>query len=125
MSALIISNTAIRQDAQGRYCLNDLHKAAVASGANERTKEPGKFLASTQTQELITELTSTQNLGTAPVSTIIGGSNPGTYVCKELVYAYAMWISPRFHLAVIRAYDAMVTGQAPPAADRSQRCGPG
>lgn len=26
--ALTIANTTIRQDAEGRYCLNDLHKAA-------------------------------------------------------------------------------------------------
>ncbi|MDI1390068.1 KilA-N domain-containing protein, partial [Escherichia coli] len=72
----------------GRYSLNDLHRAAVASGANARTKEPGKFLSSQQTVELVHELTNTQNLGVDPVSVIHGGNERGTYVCKELVYAY-------------------------------------
>lgn len=112
MNALIISDISIRQDSAGRYCLNDLHKAAVAIGANERTKEPAKFFSSPQTVDLVAELDDTQNLGIAPVNAIKGGNNQGTYVCKELVYAYAMWISPAFNLKVIRAYDAMASAPA-------------
>lgn len=112
---LIVAGVGIKQDAEGRYCLNDLHRAAVSSGANARSKEPNKFFASPQTTELVKELSDTQNSGIAPVNAIRGGIEQGTYVCKELIYAYAMWISAAFHLKVIRAYDAMVT--APPAID--------
>ncbi len=113
MRELSIFNKSIRTDGDGRYCLNDLHRAAVAAGANKRSKEPGKFLASPQTKRLVnllTEETITQNLGNAPVARNVGGdvSETGTYVVKELVYGYAMWISPEFHLQVIRAYDKQV-----------------
>lgn len=109
--AIVITSISIHQDSDGRFSLNDLHTAAVKSGANKRTKEPSKFLSSPQTIELIAELVDTQNAGIAPVSAVRGGLRQGTYVCKELVYAYAMWVSPKFHLEVIRAYDQMQTQQ--------------
>lgn len=60
---------------------------------------------------LVAEMAETCQSGNshfAPVDVIKGGKAPATYVAKELVYAYAMWISPAFHLQVIRAFDTLV-----------------
>jgi len=106
MSALIeIGGIAIAVDADGRYCLNDLHKAA----GSERRHGPALWLENQQTRELVDELSDTG----IPVSVIKGGSLQGTFVCKELVYAYAMWISAKFHLQVIRKFDALTRGEIP------------
>ena len=102
---ITIANTAIRADSEGRYCLNDLHKA---SGGNPNHR-PGEWMRNNQTADLIAEI---ETAGISAVSAKEGRSG-GTYACKELVYAYAMWISPAFHLKVIRAYDDMAQGKAP------------
>lgn len=100
-TALTIASTAIRQDEHGRFCLNDLH---VASGGAER-HGPKYWLKNKQTSELRDEF---PNGGIPPVEATRGRYG-GTYAVRELVYAYAMRVSPKFHLAVIRAYDHMVT----------------
>lgn len=100
MNALTVLTSEIRQF-DGLYSLNDLHKAA----GNARKHQPYLFLRLDTTQALIAEIHSTDLC--SATKTINGGPNRGTYVCKELVYAYAMWISPKFHLTVIRAFDAM------------------
>ena len=104
MSSLLILGNSIRQDSEGRYCLNDCHRA---SGAEKR-HGPSYWLATHGTQELICQL-DVETTGNAVVTQ--EGRNGGTFACKELVYAYAMWISPAFHLQVIRAFDALVTGK--------------
>lgn len=63
---------------------------------------PSYWLTNAQARALVEELATTG----IPVVTVEGAGG-GTYVAKELVYAYAMWISPAFHLKVIRAYDQM------------------
>lgn len=103
---LTIAGTKIKQDADGRFCLNDCHKASRES----ETKRPGNWLKNSQTIELIKEITDARIIA-SPVSTIKGGIEQGTYAVKELVYAYAMWISPAFHLKVIRAYDDLINGR--------------
>jgi hypothetical protein len=98
---LTVCGVDIKQDAEGRYCLNDLHKAA---GGEERHK-PKFFIKLDSTTELAGELEKGGNL---PFE-ITRGHFGGTFVVKELVYAYAMWISPKFHLEVIRSYDRLAT----------------
>lgn len=108
---LIIDGVSIRQDKAGRYCLNDLHQAA--GGLPKHRAQ--YWLGNDQTKELVQELTEAGNPASVenqPVSIIRGGLQQGTYVCKELVYAYGMWISPTFHLKVIRTFDATVTSHA-------------
>lgn len=96
----------IKQDAEGRYCLNDLHRAS----GNARKDEPTNWRNVQSFKDMKAELSTT---GT-PVVVINGGPNRGTYVCEEMVYAYAMWVSAAFSLQVIRTFRDVVTGQLQP-----------
>jgi len=108
---LVIGEFSIRQDEDGRYCLNDLHKAS----GDDKKHFPAYFLRNQQTKDLI-ELIESENYDMQictskkqAVNAVKGkGKEQGTYVVKELVYSYAMWISAKFHLMVIRAYDSLV-----------------
>lgn len=99
MAHLIISSKGIRT-LDGFYSLNDLHKAA----GTEKRHEPNRFIRIEKTKELIEEIERCPEMGIG-AKAIRGGENQGTWVCKELVYAYAMWVSPKFNLEVIRAFD--------------------
>lgn len=98
MTHLTILSKEIRT-LNGLYSLNDLHKAS----GNLNKHRPKYWLDNEQTKALINEITKD---GISPLNVKHGGLNSGTWVCKELVYAYAMWISAKFHLQVIRAFDA-------------------
>ncbi len=94
-SALQISNISVRQDDQGRYCLNDLHKAA----GGQKNHQPSNWLRTQQTQDLIAEIPHIRGIDQK--------KGVGTFAVKELAISYAMWISASFSLKVIRAYDAL------------------
>jgi hypothetical protein len=108
-NSLVVCDTFINQDAEGRYYLNALHKAA----GNDPKDAPAQFFRNDKTTRLIELLKSDVQNCISPINVIKGkfssGIEQGTYVVKPLVYAYAMWISPEFHLHVINAYDALVT----------------
>lgn len=107
---LIIANQTINQH-NGLFSLNDLHK--VSGG--EKRHQPSNFLANQETKALIAEIESENQIA---YHTVQGGNTKivkqGTYVCKELVYRYAMWISAKFSLMVIRAFDKLTGGETIP-----------
>ena len=100
----------------GLYSLNDLHRAS----GNDKKHQPSNFMRNKETKALVEELksecsSSSNMMNKEPVRAVRGvqeNNKPqGTYVCRDLVYRYAMWISPKFALLVIRTFDKLVTGE--------------
>ncbi|HHT7758172.1 KilA-N domain-containing protein [Pasteurella multocida] len=115
MSNLSILNTSIRT-LDNLYSLNDLHKA----NGNDPKHRPSLFARNEQTRELVEQINIENNRSTKVIfalKSIRGGSDiskQGTWACEELVLSYAMWISPKFHLIVLRAFLAMHRGEVKP-----------
>lgn len=108
MNQMMIGGAAVRRDDVGRFYLNDLHQAA----GGEKRHQPSDWLRLKQTTELMEELANSGDSRIYPMHSV-AGRNGGTFVAREMVYAYAMWISAAFHLKVIRAYDALMATPAP------------
>lgn len=102
MSNLVILNTNVRSY-ENLFSLNDLHQVS----GNLAKHKPVLFLRLDTTKALIAEIEKDNQHALK----IIRGTNGGTYACEELVIAYAMWISPKFHLIVLRAFLAMHRNQ--------------
>ena len=106
MSNLAILNTSIRTH-ESLFSLNDIHKA---SGGAEKHR-PSLFIRLDTTQDLISEIQKEVKSTDLIFKTTGGRGLRGTYACEELVLAYATWISPKFHLVVLRAFLAMHRNQ--------------
>lgn len=105
-----ISGMEIREVDGNLFNLNDLHKS---SGGLDKHK-PSLFMQNKQTIDLANEISKVKEF--LPFKKVIGRTG-GTYVCKELVYAYAMWVSPEFNLRVIEEFDRAVSRAAKVADD--------
>ncbi|HGK4750121.1 TPA: KilA-N domain-containing protein [Klebsiella quasipneumoniae] len=90
---------SITSDEDGMFNLNQLHKASGFS----QTKKPSEWLRNSATQALILEVG-------IPATKSKRGKGAGTWAIEQIVYAYAAWISPEFHVAVIEAFTALANG---------------
>jgi len=90
---LSINKIAVAEK-DGLFSLTDLH---TASGGID-IKRPSRWLRLKRTKDLITELSNDLS------EVIKSNKKAGSFGCQELVVAYAMYISPAFEVAVIRAF---------------------
>lgn len=107
-TALTIGGTAVRQVGD-LYSLNDLHRAA---GGEDR-HQPAFFMRREETQALVEEISKSADSQNYAPARSVRGKFGGTYACKEMVIAYAAWISAKFHLKVIRVFLAHSVPQPP------------
>lgn len=107
MSKVIINSVNVRVNDDGLYSLNDLHK----SSGGERKHQIPNFLRHQTTKDIISELSnSSYSRSYKDIVNKTAGRYGGTWVCKELVYSYAMWVSAKFQLRVIQTFDAARSG---------------
>lgn len=105
MSKLIIADTTVGINQDGMYCLNHLHKAAMAQGKATESQRPGAF---TKSQAgFIEEVDAT---GIASVKTVKGGVSQGTWAVELVAMKYAGWIDPSYEVQVYQAVQALKHG---------------
>jgi hypothetical protein len=116
-NALTVGAVQVREE-DGMYSLNDLH---LASGGAQR-HTPAKFIRLEQAKLLIEQIESFPEVDSnqmpkkaSAIRVFNGGTNPGTWACREMVIAYAAWINAAFHLKVIRVFLAQHQRQVTPS----------
>ena len=103
MQEMSIAEHKVKINTNGLYSLNDLYKA---TGGELKKHTPYEFLRRDTTIGLISEIDKSNTVSEPQLTTETkAGRYGGTFVCKELVYAYAMFVDAAFHLKVIRAFD--------------------
>ena len=107
MKTITLFDKTIRQDENGRFCLNDLHKAAMANGFATVSQRPGTFLKSDPVKEFVA-LIDCDAPTSASVKKIKGGSSQGTYATELVALRYAGWISAKVEVEVYKTFQKVI-----------------
>lgn len=94
-----IDTYEVTQNETGLFLMRDLFRASDAPDH----KSPTVFFRQNSTNEII------ELMGGDCINKV-RGSKGGVYACKEVVIAYAMWISPEFYLKVLRTFSKVAEG---------------
>jgi hypothetical protein len=103
-TSLAVFETDVHLDADGRFSLNDIHKAAMAKGHATDSQRPANFLKSAPVSAYIQEI-DRDATGIASVLSLKGGKHQGTYAVRLVALRYAGWLSPKVEVEVYDTFD--------------------
>lgn len=106
---------SVRQDRDGRFSLNDLHRM---SGA-DHTRDPRRWVFLDSTKALIEVLQDQQysNVGKSDIQKVIvstRGGGGGTWAVMPLALAYAGYLSPEFRAACLKVVEERIEEEQNP-----------
>ncbi len=116
VNAIVIESHSIAVKADGMYCLNDLHKAAMALGKATESQRPSNFLK--HQVEFIKAIEADATF-LASVKSIKGGVKQGTWAIEIVAMKYAGWIDASFEVQVYAAAQALRHGDIEKAVELS------
>lgn len=99
---ITVFGTNIRKDAEGRFSLNDLHKAAMAKGHATESQRPGNFLKTDILKVFIKTLNSKTTIQCVKKNT---GATGSSFACAEVFIKYAQWLSPKIGVEVSNLFN--------------------
>jgi len=105
---VIVNGVSVRVDSEGRYCLNDLHAAAVLNGEATESQKPSKFIRSASVRRFIQVLATRGQKRPHDKSQVLliveGGTSKGIWGVEMIAVRYAAWIKPEFEIDVYNTF---------------------
>lgn len=103
---VVVNGVSVRVDDEGRYNLNDLHAAAVATGEATENQRPSQFMRSAQVCRFVDTLSRVQKC--TAVKTINGGLSHGVWALELVAIRYAAWLSAEFEIRVYQTFQTLI-----------------
>lgn len=109
-----IAGLTIEQSPNGLYSINDIHRASGGLAKHQ----PAAWMRLQSTTNLIrlmeSQVINQQITKNSSIIEVVKGNSPGasqgTFVCRKLVVAYALWISTEFFSHVLDVFLDVVDG---------------
>lgn len=117
VNAIVIESHSIAVKADGMYCLNDLHKAAMALGKATEHQNPAKFMRNAEVMAFVAAVELESQI--CPTKTVKGRGKTGTWAVELVAMKYAGWIDASFEVQVYAAAQALRHGDIEKAVELS------